>query len=78
MNKCKVKFAIYGCGLIANVHAGALLGLEEAELVGCADKNPAAAVKFAQTYGIGVNFCICFFAYEHQYRHTAFCEFLEK
>ena len=41
------KFAIFGCGGIANVHAGAVLSLDDALLVGCADVVKENARKFA-------------------------------
>ncbi|MBE6645272.1 MAG: Gfo/Idh/MocA family oxidoreductase [Ruminococcaceae bacterium] len=47
-----LKFAIYGCGVIAKTHAKALSEVEGAELYGCADYAPAAAETFAQNYGI--------------------------
>lgn len=43
-----IRFAIYGCGVISNTHALALADVEGAELVACADLNPASAESFAE------------------------------
>ena len=45
------RFGILGCGMIANVHAQAVLGIADAELVGVADNNPEAARRFAEKHG---------------------------
>ena len=47
-----IRFAIYGCGVIAKTHAEALGELEGAELVGCADVSDASAEAFSKKYGI--------------------------
>lgn len=47
-----IRFAIYGCGFIANIHAAAVKSLADAELVGAADLFPAAAERFAEKEGI--------------------------
>lgn len=47
-----IRFAIYGCGVISGTHARALEDVEGAQLVACADLNPAAAEKFAEKNGI--------------------------
>ena len=46
------RFAILGCGMIAQIHAAAIDSLPDAELIGCADAFPAAAQRFAEKYGI--------------------------
>ena len=51
MNK-KVKFAIYGCGLIANTHIRALQSLDTVTVVGVGDINLEAAKSFAEKYGV--------------------------
>lgn len=51
MEKRKLRFGILGCGMVARVHAEAILGLDEAELYGVADGKLAAAEAFAQKYG---------------------------
>ena len=48
----KIKFAIYGCGVIAGFHAAAIAEIEGAELYACADFYPPAADKFAEKNGI--------------------------
>lgn len=45
-------FVIYGCGLIANVHALAINSLENAKLLGCSDVKIDAAKSFAEKYNI--------------------------
>ena len=50
-SKNKTKFGILGCGMIANVHFGAISRIENAELVGVADNNYEFAKKFAQKHG---------------------------
>ena len=47
-----LNFAIYGCGVISKTHAMALNDVQGAQLIACADFNPAAAETFAQTNGI--------------------------
>ena len=48
----KYRFAILGCGMIANIHAAAIRSLPDAELIGAADAFPAAAQRFCEKYGI--------------------------
>ena len=45
-------FGILGCGLVANIHTEALSRIEEANLIGVADNNLAAAESFAQKQGV--------------------------
>ena len=45
-------FGILGCGMIANVHAAALAGIENAVLLGVADNNEAYAQRFAEKNGV--------------------------
>ena len=47
----KLKFAIYGCGVISKTHATAIKELHGAVLYGCADIVPSAAEAFSKTYG---------------------------
>ena len=47
-----IKFAIYGCGVIAGFHAAAIAEIDGAELYACADFYPPAAEKFAEKNGI--------------------------
>ena len=47
-----LNFAIYGCGVISKTHALALANVEGAQLIACADFNPAAAEAFASANGI--------------------------
>ena len=47
-----LNFAIYGCGVISKTHALALNDIAGAQLVACADFNPAAAEAFAAAQGI--------------------------
>lgn len=47
-----IKFAIYGCGVIAGFHAAAIADIDGAELYACADFYPPAAEKFAKEKGI--------------------------
>ena len=49
-----VRFAIYGCGVISKTHALALGEVEGAQLIGCADVNPASAQTFAENYQIRI------------------------
>ena len=44
-------FGILGCGMIANVHASAIGALSCGQLRGVADKDPAAAERFAVQHG---------------------------
>lgn len=46
----KYNFAIYGCGMIANIHADAIKSLDEAKLVAVADVNMSSATAFAQKH----------------------------
>ncbi len=46
-----VRFGILGCGVIGPHHARAIAGLEGAELVAVADKDPVRARKLADAYG---------------------------
>ncbi len=48
----KLRFAIYGCGVIARTHAAVLAEIENGELIGCADISDASAEAFAEKYGI--------------------------
>ncbi|MGE0756147.1 MAG: Gfo/Idh/MocA family protein [Pirellulaceae bacterium] len=48
----RVRFALIGCGAIAQKHVTALSRLEDAAIVGCFDINPAAAQRFGQKHGI--------------------------
>ncbi|MBR6765982.1 MAG: Gfo/Idh/MocA family oxidoreductase [Clostridia bacterium] len=50
--KNAVNFAIYGCGMIANVHIKALLEIENACVKGVADINGQAAQEFAEKYSV--------------------------
>lgn len=47
-----LNFAIYGCGVISKTHAAALQDIDGAQLIACADFNPAAAEVFAAAYNI--------------------------
>ncbi|MGP4039713.1 Gfo/Idh/MocA family protein [Gracilibacillus sp. D59] len=47
----KTRFAILGCGIIAEVHAEGITKIEEAELVAVYDINPEEGEKFAEKYG---------------------------
>ena len=47
-----LKFAIYGCGVIAKTHAEALSEADGAVLYGCADYVPSAAEAFAKNHSI--------------------------
>ena len=51
-SKKKFRFGILGCGMIASVHAEAILSLPDAELAGAADFNPEAAGRFCEKYGV--------------------------
>ncbi len=48
----KIRFGIVGCGLISDIHAGALASISKAELVGACDINPKRAEEFCEKYGI--------------------------
>lgn len=45
----KVRFALIGCGMIANFHATAIERIPEAELVGVFDEYRPGAERFVQT-----------------------------
>ena len=47
-----LNFAIYGCGVISKTHALALKDVAGAQLMACADFNPAAAESFAAANNI--------------------------
>ena len=53
-NKKKVGFGILGCGMISDTHARAILEIEDAELLGVCDIDPARAALFAEKYGTKV------------------------
>jgi len=46
-----MRIGIIGCGMIAGIHAQAIASLEEAELAGAADHNPARAAEFCAKHG---------------------------
>ena len=48
----KLRFGIFGCGVIAKPHATVLKEIENAELYACADISEKAALSFAETYSI--------------------------
>ena len=50
--KSVLNFGILGCGMIADVHAKAILSLYNANLYGVADNNLEYAEKFAEKYGV--------------------------
>ena len=50
--KNKLRFAIYGCGVIAKIHAAAISELDGADLYACADVVYDAAASFAEKHGI--------------------------
>lgn len=50
----KIKFALIGCGAIANKHAAALGRLANAELVGAYDIDPEASGRFKEKYRLPV------------------------
>lgn len=50
----KMRFGILGCGTIAATHARAIQSLPEAELAGVADKNPEAAKRMGEAFGVPV------------------------
>ncbi|AJY75159.1 Gfo/Idh/MocA family protein [Paenibacillus beijingensis] len=45
------KFAIVGCGVIAEIHAGAIHDIEEAELVAVCETDPVKGRQFADKHG---------------------------
>ncbi len=47
-----INFGIVGCGMIANVHANAILEIENANLYGACDYDKNRAVEFAKEYSI--------------------------
>ena len=52
--KDMINFAIYGCGMIANVHIKALMGIKNALVVGVADINFEKAKAFGKKYSVKV------------------------
>lgn len=48
----KIRFAIYGCGMIANIHATAINEIKNADLIGAGDIKEEFAARFAEKYGI--------------------------
>ena len=52
MGANKLTFAIYGCGMIANVHAKALAEIKHAKLLYCADRKYQFAKNFASIYNL--------------------------
>ncbi|MCK5288046.1 MAG: Gfo/Idh/MocA family oxidoreductase [Candidatus Omnitrophica bacterium] len=52
MDNNKVKFALIGCGAIADKHVAAIERLDNAEIVGACDINSAAAEEFIKKYSI--------------------------
>ena len=48
----KIKFGIIGCGMISNWYAGAIAGMERAELVRVYDAYPEPAKAFSEKYGV--------------------------
>lgn len=48
----KMGFGIIGCGAISNMHAGAIMKIEDAELIACADVNEKSLADFSAKYGI--------------------------
>lgn len=59
MKTSSTRFAILGCGIIADVHAKGIQNTKEAELAGVCDCVPAKARRMAETYGTR--------AYEHMH-----------
>ncbi len=51
MNK-PINFVIYGCGMIANIHAISIGDTPGAVLYGACDKNIKAAKRFSEKYGV--------------------------
>lgn len=54
MSKRSIKFAVIGCGAIADFHCRLLGESENARLVGVYDKNAERAAAFAAAYGMAV------------------------
>lgn len=52
MAEGRLRFGLWGCGMIARFHADALLRIENAVLVGVADVSASFAADFADQYGI--------------------------
>lgn len=50
----KVRFGIIGCGMIAHVHANAIMKIKDAELVGVYNANASGAAAFAEKYNVRV------------------------
>lgn len=48
----KIRFAIYGCGLIANTHIRALQSMGKADVAGVCDLRRERAEEFAKKYGV--------------------------
>lgn len=48
----KIKFGILGCGTIGDVHARAIMELEDAELTAVCDANAERASDYAKKYGV--------------------------
>ena len=48
----KMGFGIIGCGAISNMHAGAIMEIENAELIACTDVNEKSLADFSTKYGI--------------------------
>jgi|SRR5215203_3219648 len=47
----KLRFGIFGCGVIGPHHARVIAGLDDAQLVAVADVNPGRAEDLASQYG---------------------------
>lgn len=52
--KDTVNFAVYGCGMIANVHIQALAKIKSARVIGVSDVNKEAANCFSEKYSLNV------------------------
>lgn len=52
MRNGRIKFGIIGCGTIANWYAGAMAGMERAELARVYDAFPEAAKAFSEKHGV--------------------------
>ena len=50
-NQSQHGVGIVGCGMIANFHAEAIAGLNNARVVGAVSRNPKSAETFAETHG---------------------------
>ena len=48
----KIRFGILGCGTIGDVHARAIMALDDAELVALCDVNAERAAEYAKKYGV--------------------------